>query len=96
MSPKPSDKAYSIDVDLATQLVSASSPSFGVELSTDTPGVELGVPGLTGPPGPTGLVKVEHGADPNVARPDAPLVYWVGTVQPLNADPDDLLMLKEL
>ena len=53
-----------------------------------------GIPGPTGPAGPTGIVKATHGSDPNFARPSAVLVYWVGTVQPLNAQPDDLLMLK--
>lgn len=91
MSPKPSDYAYAIEVDLGTQTVEVTSASFGLELATDMPSVELGVPGLTGPPG---LVKVAHGANPNVARPTAPLVYWVGSVQPANADPDDLLLLK--
>lgn len=92
MSPKPDDSAYSIDVDLGTQTVEVAAPGFAVELATAVPAVEVGVPGLTGP---TGLVKVAHGADPNVARPaGVPLVYWVGTVQPTNADPDDLLLLK--
>lgn len=59
--------------------------------------VELvaGLRGAPGPTGPAGILKVEHGGDPSVPRPAVPLVYWVGTVQPLNADPDDLLMLKE-
>lgn len=94
MSPKPIDYAYEIDVDLDTQTVEVVSSGLALELSTDMPGVDVGVPGLTGPPGPTGLVKVTHGADPNVARPTATLVYWVGTVQPANANPDDLLLLK--
>lgn len=56
---------------------------------------EGGPPGPAGPPGPPGVVKVVHGDDPDVPRPDAPLVYWVGTVLPNHGDPDDLLMLKE-
>ena len=50
--------------------------------------------GLKGLDGTSGIVKVTHGSDPNVARPTATIVYWVGTVQPVNALPDDLLMLK--
>lgn len=58
--------------------------------------VEPFVRGPTGPAGPAGLVKIHHGSDENYPRPDGvPLVYWVGSVPPLNADPDDLLMLKE-
>ena len=56
--------------------------------------IDNAIRGEPGPVGPPGLVKVPHGADPNVPRPDAPLVYWVGSVQPVHADPDDLLMLK--
>lgn len=56
--------------------------------------VAVGIPGDKGDTGATGIVKVTHNADPNVARPVATIVYWVGTVQPLNAAPDDLLMLK--
>jgi hypothetical protein len=66
-------------------------------------GMRVTRPGATGPTGPagpagadgaTGLVKVTHGANPSIARPTAPLVYWVGTVQPTNALADDLLLLK--
>ena len=62
--------------------------------------IDNAVRGKPGPVGPSGLIKVLHGSDPNVARPvdsegnPIPLVYWVGSVQPLHADPDDLLMLK--
>ena len=59
-----------------------STTNDGTDLHVDLSGATLG------------LVKVTHGADPNVARPDAPLVYWVGTVTPVNADPDDLMLLK--
>ena len=56
---------------------------------------EDGTDGADGAPGATGLVKVVHGSDPDVARPDSPLVYWVGTVIPTNGLSDDLLMLLE-
>lgn len=77
-----------------------------VTVQADAPTVSIGVPGqkgatgATGSQGPvgatgaTGLVKVAHGANPNLARPSAPLVYWVGTVQPVHANPDDLLLLE--
>lgn len=36
---------------------------------------------------PTTLAAVAHGDNPNVARPDATVVFWLGTVEPVNADP---------
>lgn len=80
-----------LTIDLDTASVSVATEIPGVEFGMPGP---QGVPGPPGPVGPTGLVKVTHGSNPNVFRPDAPLVYWVGTVQPIYADPDDLLMLK--
>lgn len=53
--------------------------------------VQTSLVALAGAPG---IVKVNHGSDAAVARPDATLVYWVGTVEPINGEPDDLLMLK--
>lgn len=84
-----------LDIDLDTIQVLLTRGETDAEIGVDMPGVEIGIPGPQGPPGPTGLIKVNHGADPNVARPDAPLVYWVGSVQPNNGFPDDLLLLKE-
>jgi len=76
-----------VDVEMVVNVVS-------VEPALD-PTVEISSEGNQGPPGPAGLIKVTHGDDPDVLRPNVPLVYWVGTVYPANADPDDLLMLKE-
>lgn len=53
---------------------------------------EQGIQGPTGPQGPTGVstfVRVHHGSDPNVPRPLAVYVEWVGTVAPLNATVED-------
>jgi hypothetical protein len=50
------------------------------------------VPGPEGPQGPTGVstfVRVHHGSDPNVARPTALYVEWVGSVAPTNATTED-------
>jgi hypothetical protein len=69
-----------------TEVVPQSSMSVGV--------IDSAIRGEPGPVGPPGIQKVTHGSNPNVARPDVPLVYWVGSVQPVNANPDDLLMLK--
>lgn len=38
---------------------------------------------------PSGVAVVKHEEDPNVARPDAKLVWWIGSVEPLNALEDD-------
>lgn len=51
-----------------------------------------GPAGPTGPTGPTGVstfVRSHHGADPNVARPLAVFVEWVGSIAPLNATAED-------
>jgi hypothetical protein len=56
-----------------------------------TQGIQ-GEQGIEGPQGPTGVstfVRVHHGSDPNVARPSALYVEWVGTVAPLNATVED-------
>lgn len=48
--------------------------------------------GDTGPEGPTGIstfVRVHHEANPNVARPYAVFVEWVGSVEPVNATTED-------
>lgn len=66
-----------IRVDLAT-------PSVEVDTSTTTVGI--GVPGPTGPQGPPGIIRVDHGADNSVPRPDSALVLWVGAVEPTHAD----------
>lgn len=45
-----------------------------------------GLPGPPGPPGLPGLIRVNHDTDPGVPRPAAPVVLWVGSVDPVNAD----------
>lgn len=48
--------------------------------------------GEIGPQGPTGestFVRVHHGSDPNVPRPSALYVEWVGSVAPNNATVED-------
>jgi hypothetical protein len=79
------------------EIITAATP-VRVEVLQPTQYLEVidnAIRGEPGPTGPAGLVKVTHGSNPDVLRPDAPLVYWVGSVQPVNADPDDLLMFKE-
>jgi hypothetical protein len=90
-------KPVSLTVDIETATVLVANPIPAVSVNVPMLTATIGVPGPsgpTGPAGPIGMQKVVHGSDPNVARPAVPVVYWVGTVQPVNADPDDLLMLK--
>lgn len=59
---------------------------------TGKTGPASNVPGPEGPQGPTGVstfVRVHHGSDPNVARPTALYVEWVGSVAPTNATTED-------
>jgi len=49
-----------------------------------------GTPITIGPTGLSGVAKVLHGMDANVARPTtADLVYWIGSAKPNNALPYD-------
>jgi hypothetical protein len=56
------------------------------------------VPGPQGEIGPAGkaLEPVHHGTDPNVARPDHPVVYWIGTANPVNAQPTDFWLRENI
>jgi hypothetical protein len=78
--------------DLSLVEVTTTALPVRVEVVQESAYLEVIDNALRGAPG---LVKVTHGTDANVPRPDVPLVYWVGTVHPTHADPDDLLMLKE-
>jgi len=48
-----------------------------------------GPQGSQGPSGRDGIIDVAHGLDGTIARPDAPIVYWIGPAVPLNAAPTD-------
>lgn len=53
---------------------------------------EKGDQGDKGDKGDTGestMMRVVHGTNPNILHPDAMYVEWVGSVEPLNATPDD-------
>jgi len=50
---------------------------------------DKGDKGDKGDTGESTFVRVHHGSDPNVARPDALYVEWVGSVAPLNATLED-------
>lgn len=72
--------------------VAGSSGSPGLPGPTGATGA--GLPGPEGPQGdvgPSGLdglpgiAVVEHGTDPNVARPAVSVVLWVGSADPVHA-----------
>lgn len=46
---------------------------------------------IPGPPGIPGIVRVHHGSSPDALRPNAPVVFWIGSVLPSNAAPWDWL-----
>lgn len=53
-----------------------------------------GPTGAPGPNGPAGLVRVNHGADASVARPGSPVVLWVGSADPVNANEETDLIVR--
>jgi len=53
---------------------------------------KTGLKGDKGDKGDTGestFVRVHHGSNANIVRPDAVFVEWVGSVAPLNATTED-------
>lgn len=50
---------------------------------------EKGDKGDKGDTGVSTFVRAHHGSNPNVARPNALYVEWVGSVAPLNATIED-------
>lgn len=75
-----------IDNSAIIPILEISTP-FNVILEISTPGPkgDTGETGDTGDTGPSGVTVVTHGTNPNVARPASPVVYWVGTADPVNA-----------
>lgn len=45
----------------------------------------VGNTGNTGATGAAGIQVVSHGTNGSVARPTAPVVYWIGSATPVNA-----------
>jgi hypothetical protein len=64
--------------------VRGASGVQGVPGPQGVPGGQ-GEPGETGPEGPAGIQLVHHGTDGSTARPSVPVVYWIGTATPSNA-----------
>lgn len=54
-------------------------------------GAALELVGPQGEPGPSGLLVIQHGSVASTERPDVDgAVYWIGSVQPSNAEVYDL------
>jgi hypothetical protein len=86
VSPTPTSVVVRVS---GQQTVRVESHPQTVTVRTQGRGPE----GPRGPVGPAGIVIVEHGTNANMARPDSPVVYWVGSAAPLNAEPYDLWYL---
>lgn len=64
-----------------------------LELVREDRTIDLAAPGPQGPPGPSGpsgVAIVEHGASSGIARPDATVVFWYGSVEPTNWTATDI------
>lgn len=62
-----------------------------VAISSETTVYRIAGVANAGPPGPTSLVGVLHGATADTARPlGAAVVQWIGSVEPTNAVDGDL------
>ncbi len=74
-----------------TSTLPAGSPAQVTNIGTDTAAVlEFEIPkGDKGDTGYSTFVRVHHGDDNSIARPDALYVEWVGSVAPLNATVED-------
>jgi hypothetical protein len=73
----------------------ASVVGYTVVADTYVPG-PIGPTGDTGPTGatgPPGLVRVNHATNPDVPRPASPVVLWVGSVDPTNANTETDLIV---
>lgn len=86
---------YRIDYDLIKsgvqdQVIAAPASLAGttVDVSDLVSDVSLPTP-VTTIVGPAGIRIIQHGTDPNVARPDITVVYWQGTARPVNGLPTD-------
>lgn len=84
-----------IRLDKKTKTIKIVNRRDNIRLKHDRDVVNLKHTGKTGPQGPQGptgvstFVRVHHGTDPNVERPVAVFVEWVGSVVPLNATDED-------
>ena len=77
-----------------TTTLAPNSQATVTNVGTDTEAIlEFGIPeGKKGDKGDTGVstfVRVHHGSNPNIPRPDSFFVEWVGSVPPNNGTVED-------
>lgn len=83
-------KTKTIKIVNRRDTIKLSNPDSRVALRhTGKTGPVSTVPGPVGPTGLSTFVRVHHGSDPDVARPSALYVEWVGSVAPNNATTED-------
>lgn len=96
----PIDWTWGVDYRLTSNGKSIAGPArHYIEVPTNTTvdlTVASPVPSSTGTPivkgakGDPAITTVEHGTNGAIARPDTVgVVYWIGTAQPVNAEPFD-------
>ncbi len=79
-----------VDVGTTTTLEPGNPASVVNEGSNTAAILDFFIPkGEKGDTGISTFVRVHHESDPNIARPSAQFVEWVGTVAPANATVED-------
>lgn len=86
----PQGLTGTVDVGTTTTL-EPGNPASVVNIGSDTQAIlDFFIPkGEKGDTGVSTFVRVHHASNPNIARPDAQFVEWVGTIAPLNATIED-------
>lgn len=80
---------FDLEIEIGSILVTGETgPDTVIEIPTGDP--------IPGPEGQPGIVRVHHGTNANVARPDAAVVYWIGTAAPINAESWDFQVQENI
>jgi hypothetical protein len=81
--------APSVSVDQSDGNISVGIESYEpVSVAIETPAGLKGDKGLDGEN--ANMQAVNHGSDANLSRPDFDVVFWVGSVEPVNAIDGDV------
>jgi hypothetical protein len=79
-----------------TVIVTETQTNIGISVPTQSPiatvtAVTVGPQGIQGAQGENANMQaVNHGSDANLSRPDFDVVFWVGSVEPVNAIDGDV------
>ncbi len=88
-------KSKTIKIVSKDETIRLASPSKTIKVVNRRDNIRLKHTGKIGPEGEKGdigtstFVRVHHGSDPNVLRPDSLYVEWVGSVEPVNGTTED-------